>query len=419
MSSPAGAKVVSCPECGASITLRALGQSVIVACAHCRTQLDVSRPDIRIIQAYREQAAKLILPLGTRGDLKGQKYEVVGAMQRVVSGYRWQEYLLFNPYVGFRWLVYDSGHWNFGEMIKDTSKIIIREVLLYESRFYRKFQESKPKVEWVIGEFYWRVAVGDEVKSSDYIAPPLMLSLEKAEGEFTWTLLEYLEPEKIEAAFGISVSQPRTVAPNQPNPVAQSLQSIKGMIVLALVAAVTFQAVTMFRSQARRISVGAYELAPGNPEQQVFGPLTFDAPRSLNELNTFATINNSWIELNCSLVDAKTGVSRDFTNAFSFYSGNDSDGAWTEGETHDTSLIADVPAGTYNLVIEGASGDEHGARLAQPVSLELRHDVVPWRNFWLAILAILAYPALLLWRRMGFEKARWAESDFGPDADEE
>jgi hypothetical protein len=411
------AKVVACPSCGASITLRALGQSVMVACASCRTQLDVSRPDIQIIQQYRSVAARLILPLGSRGPFKGRTYEVVGAMARSVSGYQWHEYLLFNPYVGFRWLVYDGGHWNFGEMVKDTSKIVFNEGLSHQGLAYRKFQEGRPKVVWVIGEFYWRVRVGEEVRSCDYVAPPYMLSLEETPGETTWTLLEYVDPREIKDAFGIATPPPKSISCNQPNPASRRLRAIMPAFLVALAGAIAIQIVTLLMSQARQTNLGAFTIPLGKPEQQVFGPLTFTASRSLNELRASAALDNDWVELDCSLVDAQTGASRNFTNAFSYYSGSDSDGDWSEGDRRNTSLITDVPAGTYNLVVEGASGHANGR--GTTVHLELRHDVAPWRNFWLGLLAICAYPVLLLWRRSRFEAERWEDSHFGPGADEE
>src|SRR3974390_2046266 len=92
-----GAKMVACPGCGASITLRALGQSVMVACPGCGTQIDVSRPDIRLIRKYTEQTRRLHIPLGARGKLRGQTYAVSGGMQRSASGARWEGDLLCTP----------------------------------------------------------------------------------------------------------------------------------------------------------------------------------------------------------------------------------------------------------------------------------------------------------------------------------
>src|SRR6185312_12130963 len=119
------AKAIHCPACGGSITLRALGQSVMAVCPSCGSQIDVSQPAIRLIQQYRHQQQQLHIPLGARGSLRGETFEVIGAMRRGDKGGNWEEYLLFNPYIGFRWLVYDTGHWSFGRSIRDTSRITI------------------------------------------------------------------------------------------------------------------------------------------------------------------------------------------------------------------------------------------------------------------------------------------------------
>ncbi|HEV8443658.1 MAG TPA: hypothetical protein VGQ27_09260, partial [Steroidobacteraceae bacterium] len=125
---------------------------------------------------------------------------------------------------------------------------------------------------------------------------------------------------------------------------------------------------------------------------------------------TYTQLDNSWVELQFSLVNTTTGQNIDFTNARSFYRGTDSDGDWTEEEGDADSLIAGVPAGEYNLVVEGSSGGDSGHG-ASGVNLELRHDVAPWRNFWIGVAMVLLYPLWLCWRRAQFESNRWADSN--------
>lgn len=415
MNSPANtAKMVICPSCGGSITLRALGHSVMASCPSCAAQIDVSQPEIRLIKKYEKVANTLPLPLGTRGTLRGQVYEVVGVLQRVVQGYRWQECLLFNPYLGFRWLVYDAGHWNLGETVKDTAGVHVGvKAATYRGERYEEFQSGLNKVEWVVGEFYWRVAAGNTANTVDYVAPPFMLSLEKTPDERTWTLLEYIEPEEIKAAFSRPVARRSSIAPNQPNPSKRNLRAIWPVLLAALGALLLVQMITVARARNGEIALGTYYFGQGHPEQQVFGPFRLEALQSLNELRANVGLNNSWVELECSLVNTATGQTIDFTNARSFYSGYDSDGAWSEEAGGDSSLIASVPAGEYNLVVEGTAGADSG-NSPRDVLLRLVHDVTPWRNFWLAVGMILAYPAWLGWRRYKFERDRWYESDLDP-----
>jgi hypothetical protein len=410
---PARAKAIRCPRCGGSITLRALGQSVMVACPYCRSQIDVSQPEIRLIRAFQEAAANLLLPLGKRGTLRGQMLEVIGAVQRrdVASGYAWEEYLLFNPYVGFRWLVHDDDHWNLGHTVKDSSKIVAAGNLHYAGHIYRKYAVGQAEVEWVVGEFYWRVAAGDRAETSDYVAPPLMLSREKADGEVIWTQLEYLEPTEVAHAFGIDCDAPAEPGANQPNPAGRALHSVKSLMWIALLLLIGVQIASALMARNAAYPVGVYDFPrAAGQEDQVFGPFTLASGHSVNELVATAPLSNSWVELSGSLVNVDSGKSYDFTDAFQYYYGVDSDGPWTEGATRGTALLTEIPSGNYKLVVAGEGGSDKSGALSTSVALAFHHDVLSWRNFWLAFLWIVAYPAYLLFRSLAFEKARWANS---------
>jgi hypothetical protein len=183
--------------------------------------------------------------------------------------------------------------------------------------------------------------------------------------------------------------------------------------VVALALAILIQAVTAARARSTDMFIGNYDFAPEKPEQ-VFGPFTFDAPFSLNEFSAGAGITNSWVELDCALVDTVSNRQYRFSNAFSFYNGVDSDGSWSEGSTRGDSLLAHIPAGSYNLVVEGATGGDAGTKPGPSVYLAMKHDVLPWQNFWIALFCVLAYPLYLVYRSRSFERQRWAQSDFGP-----
>lgn len=404
---PVGARAVTCPGCGAPITLRAVGQSVTLSCPTCQSLIDVSRPDIQLIQKFQKEARRLLLPLGARATLRGEPLEVIGAMGRVAGGYSWDEYLLFNPFLGFRWLVCDQGNWNLGRTIKDSAHLEDKAPV-YQGRSYRWVQGGRATVAWVIGEFYWRVKAGDEADTEDYVAVPYVLSREDAGNDITWTQLVYLEPQEVAAAFQVAVPAPTETAANQPNPFRAVLAALRRPVWTAIGCAVVIQLATFLLVRNQPLALGNYEFdhEPG-AEEQVFGPITLRAGHSLNQLTARADLQNSWVELQCALVNDGTGEVHRFNTAFEFYNGVDSDGAWSEGQRYGQTLVTEIPAGTYHLVVDGSGGSQGGKPLHGPVALVLHHDVAPWRNFWLALLAILAYPAWLLFRALRFEQQRF------------
>ena len=341
--------------------------------------------------------------MGQRGTLRGQEYQVSGALLRRDSTGRWTEYLLFDPSCGYRWLVYDTGHWSFGVPVEDVSQLEIDASVRYEGRTYRRFRSGTSHVEQVEGKFYWEVHKGNWAYYSDYIAPPFMLTRERSGKEEVWTHLEYIEPADIDAAFGCETPPRQWVSANQPNPAGMRLRRILPTLIGAHLAAVAIQIDTVVRAREVAFPEARYEFGAA---EQVFGPYSFSAPHSLNELTASASLNNSWVELDCVLVNAGTGATFDFTDELSYYSGTDSDGAWSEGNGRNTAVLSGIPAGTYNLVVEGFGADQANQPLSQPVTLQLRHDVVPWANFWLTLLTILIYPVWLLYRQRAGEKER-------------
>lgn len=116
-----------CAACGGPLTLRAEGSSESLACPQCGAVLDARDPRHQVLAKYR---AKLItppkIPIGTRGNLRGETLEVVGMQRRAVrySGviYAWDEYLLWNPYKGYRWLVESNGHWTLLKTVQSRVK---------------------------------------------------------------------------------------------------------------------------------------------------------------------------------------------------------------------------------------------------------------------------------------------------------
>ena len=125
MSSPLVAPPVArmqtlhCPNCGGPVERRGFGHTLTIACPQCLAVLDATTPLFEILQAAETQASRRepLIPLGTRGTIGGGTWEVIGFQAReiVVDGdrFEWHEFLLFNPYKGFRYLTHYEGHWNF------------------------------------------------------------------------------------------------------------------------------------------------------------------------------------------------------------------------------------------------------------------------------------------------------------------
>src|SRR5258708_325268 len=255
----AKAKGLNCPNCGSPVEIRGFAHTLSAVCPSCHSILDTSTPMIKVLQTV--QIAEEIqpqIPLGTRGEFEGATYEVIGFQRREIredgdeeadqdpelqelkkleSNYSaaqgkaykvgerdgWHEYLLFNPYKGFRYLSEYNGHWNYikvqsaiGEYTSRGGKRAVNML----GRSYTHFDGVTAVTAYVLGEFPWRVQVGEVAQADDYVAPPYLLSSETMAGEVVWSLGEYRTGAQIWQAFKLPPPAPSAsgVFENQPSP---------------------------------------------------------------------------------------------------------------------------------------------------------------------------------------------------------
>lgn len=241
-----GALALNCPQCGGSISLRVPDKTERVFCDNCHSVLDASEGKLEYFKTLEVQKVHPVLPLGGEGELFGDKYTIIGFMARYAmyagQRYPWSEYLLHNPEQGFRWLIRNDRHWMFAEPVSTGTVGSIGNKITFRDQTFRIYDRGTAYVRYVLGEFYWRVEVGEQAQTADYIAPPHMLSFERSEtgesSEENATLATYVSVEEMEAAFGVeSLSRPWGVAPAQPAPVLDwRLFCLWPVFVLVLVA---------------------------------------------------------------------------------------------------------------------------------------------------------------------------------------
>lgn len=414
-------KALNCPQCGAAIVLRAMGSAETVVCQSCHSILDARDPNLQILQKFEVITGEVppLIPLGTRGKLRGADYEVIGFQRRSITvegiRYDWHEYVLFNPYKPTRYLTEYQGHWNDISVCKELP-VIKFSTANYLGEVYRHFQTADAITNYVLGEFPWQVRVGEHAAVTDYVKPPLVLSSEKSANEVTWSLGEYMYGADIWKAFNLPGHAPEAVGvyENQPSPVSQNVKGIwtafLAFAFLLLLLLVGFD----FTSGKTTVFDSSYTLNAGEPKGEAsFVTDVFElSGRTSNvQIATSANVDNSWIYLNYALISQDTGRAWDFGREVSYYHGHDSDGSWTEGAQTDNVVIPSVPSGHYYLRIEPEVDRRHPPLT---YSVVVKRDVPVPGLFGVAFLALLIPAIAITWRSMSFERARWAESDHPP-----
>ena len=427
----AAAAAVSCPNCGAAVEIRAQGQTVTVACGKCLAVLDASTPALKILQEIQTVRRVMpAIPLGAKGKFDGELWQNIGLQCRAITvegtSYEWREYVLFNEHRGFRYLTEYDGHWNDVKPMRQLPEAATennRPARKWMGRTYKHFQSAKAVTNYVVGEFPWRVKVGEENRTDDFICPPYMLSAEKTDNEITWSHGEYVPGAEIFQRFGLKTAPPpvRGVYANQPSPYEGNARTVWGTFALLAGILAASYILTVLIMGNQKVFEQSYRFDPAYKGEASFVTPVFElGGRASNVETTIATnLDNNWLYFNLALVNEETGRALEWGREVSYYSGRDSDGSWTEGGRSDRSKLAHVPPGRYYLRVEPEWEAASGAMTAAPAvayTITLRRDVPVMWPYLVALIALLI-PALGIFiPAFNFEATRWQESDYAPSS---
>ena len=424
-----GAAQVGCPHCGGPLELRAPDKTERVTCPNCNSLLDVNQGRLQFLKALEKPWFQPVIPLGTTGDTPEGKMTVIGSMARSVTiegtTYFWFEYLLYNPQIGFRWLVHSDNHWNYVRAVPPGEVNDSDKSVSYQGKNYRLFQDAQANVEVVLGEFYWKVETGEKVRGMDYIAPPYMLSKEvstvyvtddggkqkRTTGEINWSLGTYVPVPQIEKAFSVSgLPRPSNVAPNQPYKYGWIYKYwIAFLLILLLVGFVTF----IVSGSTRQVFSQTVNFAPLPNEdgtQDFFSePFQLEGRRNIRVVGE-SPVQNTWVYLEGDLINDETGVVQSFPIDISYYQGVEDGEAWSEGGQTDSAYTSSMPAGRYVLRLEG-----QWERWQEPavVTVKIEQNVTHGINLLVALIVLSIIPVLMGFYHISFERRRWSESMFG------
>ena len=328
--------------------------------------------------------------------------------------YGWNEYVLFNPYQGFRYLSEYEGHWNDIRTLRALPALsgsAARLSATVDATDYRHFQTATAVTRFVMGEFPWRVRVGDSVDVSDFVAPPRLLSRERTPLETTWAQGEYLTGSRIWQIFSLPGSPPPSVGvfANQPSPFTGKPSKYWltfAVLALALAAVLLGRELTARREE---VFTRAYTFDPRRAGEAAFvtEPFTLGGSGNL-EIGVETNARNNRVYFDLALVNVATGTALNLGKEVSYFSGTDSDGPWTEGSQTARLLVPRVEAAEYYLRVE-----PEGTGAPVTYTLRLRRDVVSLIPYGVVLALLAIAPSVVTLRAARFEKARWRESDHG------
>ncbi len=218
---------LACPSCGAALA-PTLQTTQSIVCGQCKAVVDVGQ-GVGTELAHHAQAnaghdgAMPRIPLGSSGTLAlggaALPWQVVGYVERCSlpapgddEEYDyWREYLLYNREEGFVFLVDAEDGWSWMRPLTGAPQQQRGDVVQWQGRSYRAGDTYAAKTTWVLGEFYWRLALDERLRVTDYTgqgsARDMRLAREAGDHETTWSEGRILPSALVESAFGLGAGR--------------------------------------------------------------------------------------------------------------------------------------------------------------------------------------------------------------------
>lgn len=408
-----------CSNCHAQNTVRTYPYSQSWVCSQCETRHSYSGRQYATHGTQHTHDQEFCFAIGELIILEDVYYQVVGLASKCDnesgSDY-WDEYTLYDKLHGFAFLTESDGHWTYLKETRHTPRP--GDARLHRIRFdnheFRRYSKYHYRILYASGEFPGNVfATHEKTESMDYIAPPEILSVERDhQKRITWFRGKYVPRAVIAAQSNTALPPTVGIAPAQPSWVRVNTETIAKSGGIALLLAMLVQILTGSTHTNRLIFDSEYVFSD-SLNTQFFISSKFDLEKRSGslELDFNAPLNNTWLELNATLVNAVNGNEYSAEEGIEFYSGTDGGESWTEGDREQTIHFTRIPAGTYFLQMT-ASRDPNIYSRAELFKGKLVYDAGTYRNVWIIVLLILLGPLALGIARYYIETTRWANSEF-------
>jgi DNA-directed RNA polymerase subunit RPC12/RpoP len=430
-------KQARCTQCNGPLDLKAPDATKRVACPYCAALIKIEGGQLEFLEMLEKPPFEPRIPLGAVGKLHdptlaapppGPAPEwtciafLVRSCQVEGTRYPWDEYLLWNETLGFRWLMHSVGHWTWlaplpaGEVVINSSGV--SPLAKYGKETFRRYQSVFATTEYVAGECYWAVAAGEVARATEFIAPPRSINVDQTSTEATVTLGVMLDNALIEKTFGLrkKLNPPVGIAPALPNPFAPKMADAwtwaglwgAVLLVLAVVFGVLGTTERYFQSNFSVLP----NAAPGSPESQRFSePFEVKADVPLEVQLDAMGLNNNWLGVSVDLVNEKTNEVISVYAEASYYSGVTDGESWSEG-SHTATVTTDVvEKGTY--VLRTTPTFEPGRSVDYLVTVSADDGPGLFCPLFIVLL-LLAAPIYYSVRTNMFETEKWNDAVIQP-----
>jgi hypothetical protein len=418
-------KQVTCTSCNTTIEVKTFPYAQSCSCPGCGTRFAFKGvgTGFKTLKKDKENDNAASIPLGEKGTIKGIDYEVIGYALKEednAEAARWKEYVLYNRAEGYAFLSEYAGSWLYARE-RGNSPVIGSnrpDSIYYKGEEYDVYNRYSIRIIDTAGEFPYDIFDDERrIASAEYIAPPYMWIFEKSNDEgINWFIAEHQNRKELEKQFPNAAIPPQTergvLDPrgriNLPILIKTTLA---GMLFLTLVHFFIGAA-----QQQRTVFSGDLQLKDSTATSTFVSPkFTLTKWRSNLAFDLSSPVENNWIDMEATLVNATNGQEYGLQQTVEYYHGYEDGESWSEGSNNETAYLSSIPAGDYFLRIEASRDTTNGDwSSVKDLDVIVKNDVPMHRNLFIFLGLLLVWPIVAyIWYFIN-ERRRWKNSEFSP-----
>lgn len=327
----------------------------------------------------------------------------------------WDEFLLYNPEKGFAWLVSEGGHYTLERTTtvrpsRSIKYLDQKRSVGFGGQNFQVYDRGSAVLDEAEGETPWIAKPGDHFESTELIAPPKMVTVEKSKGEVEHFLGEYVEPQEVWDGFKLPGSPPDRHWVHGAQPFHETdfnRQAKWWTLGFALIFGALLVGSAMLSTPTVAMKQNFGPAFPTPFETQSF---TVKNPNTVCRLLASTTLSNQWLWIGVDILDDKGGFAGELSMQMEEYHGHSGGEYWSEGNTKPGALFVIKDPGTYSLRIIGEGGTGQGTNNFNPgLSITVETDYVPWRFYLMGFVVTMLIAFIMLSKKATFEANRWGE----------
>jgi hypothetical protein len=404
---------VPCYNCDTVTELEVGFEVVNFVCPNCHSiYLADSEGQLRLRSKFKPEVNYFNFKIGDKGVLKGTEYMVTGAITKKVNGgYHWREYILKSESGDFVYLSESNGHWIF--LTEMEEKFDVRKhpkSITYNSSSFHLYEYSDPEIDNAQGFFDFELPT-KRIHLTEYIQPPLMISIEKMNGAETAFLGEYISKAAIKKGFpqadlpyqtGVSIVQPYYFDVNN--------TAIIFCIFLLMIITANWY---IYKDQAEQVVFNkAIAFTDFNDKELTSESFVLKGGSAPVTIQVSTDVDNSWANIDVALVNETNNDEIHANKDIEYYHGYEDGESWTEGNWSEKFNICGVKAGKYHLLIKPLKAPEDSKNTAMKVKVVWNQPSS--RNVWIIAIFMIVVYIVIRYFKINFEKTRWEDSSYSP-----